>query len=80
MAAIFLLQKKYLLMVGDNEGQKISKSIGNVIDPYDIMNTYGLDQMRYFYLEKCHLGMMEIFLKRLLQIESMLICQITMEI
>ena len=29
-----------------NEGQKISKSLGNVIDPYEIIDEYGLDQIR----------------------------------
>src|SRR5262249_36491372 len=33
-----------------NEGQKISKSLGNVIDPYELIKTYGLHQMRHFVL------------------------------
>jgi methionyl-tRNA synthetase len=32
------------------EGQKISKSLGNVIDPNELIKTYGLDQTRYFLL------------------------------
>jgi methionyl-tRNA synthetase len=39
-----------------NEGQKISKSLGNVIDPYELMKTYGLDQMRYFVLREVPFG------------------------
>ncbi len=39
-----------------NEGQKISKSLGNVIDPYDIVNTYGLDQIRYFLFREVPFG------------------------
>jgi len=39
-----------------NEGQKISKSLGNVIDPVDIAETYGLDQMRYFLLREVPFG------------------------
>ena len=31
-----------------NEGMKISKSLGNTIDPYEIINNYGLDQFRFF--------------------------------
>src|SRR5262249_46975533 len=39
-----------------NEGQKISKSLGNVIDPYELMKTYGLDQTRYFLLRAVPFG------------------------
>ena len=38
------------------EGQKISKSVGNVIDPYDIVDHYGLDQVRYFLLREVPFG------------------------
>jgi len=39
-----------------NEGEKISKSLGNVIDPYELIDTYGLDQMRYFLLREVPFG------------------------
>ena len=39
-----------------NEGQKISKSIGNVIDPYEIINEYGLDQIRFFLFREVPFG------------------------
>jgi methionyl-tRNA synthetase len=39
-----------------NEGQKISKSLGNVIDPYELISTYGLDQTRYFLLRAVPFG------------------------
>ena len=39
-----------------NEGQKISKSLGNVIDPYEIINEYGLDQIRYFLFREVPFG------------------------
>ena len=39
-----------------NEGQKISKSLGNVIDPYDLVARYGLDQTRYFLLREVPFG------------------------
>ncbi len=39
-----------------NEGQKISKSLGNVIDPYELIQTYGLDQVRYFLLREMPFG------------------------
>ena len=39
-----------------NEGQKISKSVGNVIDPYELVETYGLDQTRFFLLREVPFG------------------------
>ena len=36
-----------------NEGQKMSKSLGNFINPYDLIDKYGLDQVRYFCLRRC---------------------------
>ncbi len=39
-----------------NEGQKISKSVGNVIDPYELIATYGLDQTRYFMMREVPFG------------------------
>lgn len=34
------------------EGQKISKSIGNVIDPLYLIKKYGADALRYYFLAK----------------------------
>ena len=39
-----------------NEGKKISKSIGNIINPYDIINHYGLDQIRFFLFREVPFG------------------------
>jgi methionyl-tRNA synthetase len=39
-----------------NEGQKISKSLGNVIDPLDIVEQYGLDAVRYFLMREVPFG------------------------
>ncbi len=39
-----------------NEGQKISKSLGNVIDPLDLVARYGLDPVRYFLLREVPFG------------------------
>jgi methionyl-tRNA synthetase len=39
-----------------NEGQKISKSLGNVIDPLQLIEQYGLDQTRYFLLREVPFG------------------------
>ena len=37
-------------------GQKISKSLGNAIDPKDLVETYGLDAVRYFLLREITFG------------------------
>ena len=39
-----------------NEGKKISKSLGNTIDPNKIIDKFGLDQFRYFLLREVTLG------------------------
>ena len=39
-----------------NEGEKISKSLGNVIDPFQLIETFGLDQTRYFLLREVPFG------------------------
>jgi methionyl-tRNA synthetase len=39
-----------------NEGKKISKSLGNVIDPIKLVNKYGLDQVRYFLMREVPFG------------------------
>ncbi|MEO3430181.1 methionine--tRNA ligase [Pelagibius sp. CAU 1746] len=39
-----------------NEGQKISKTVGNVIVPSELVATYGLDQVRYFLLREVPFG------------------------
>lgn len=33
-------------------GQKISKSLGNVIDPFDLVKQYGIDAVRYYLLKE----------------------------
>lgn len=39
-----------------NEGQKISKSVGNVIDPFALVDEFGLDQTRYFLMREVPFG------------------------
>ncbi|SDR02764.1 methionine--tRNA ligase [Pseudovibrio sp. Tun.PSC04-5.I4] len=39
-----------------NSGEKMSKSLGNVIAPRDLVDTYGLDQIRYFLLREVPFG------------------------
>ncbi len=33
-----------------SEGQKMSKSVGNVVNPYDVVEKYGVDALRYYIL------------------------------
>ena len=35
-------------LVRDEQGRKMSKSLGNGIDPMDVIDTYGVDAMRFF--------------------------------
>jgi len=39
-----------------NRGEKMSKSVGNVIDPFDLAERYGLDQLRYFFMREVPFG------------------------
>jgi methionyl-tRNA synthetase len=39
-----------------NKGEKMSKSVGNVIDPFALADHYGVDQMRYFFLREVPFG------------------------
>ena len=49
-----------------NEGQKISKSLGNVIDPVALVGEFGLDPLRYFLLREVPFGQDGDFSKRAL--------------
>jgi methionyl-tRNA synthetase len=39
-----------------NEGEKISKSLSNVIDPIALATEFGVDQLRYFLLREANFG------------------------
>src|SRR6478736_686675 len=39
-----------------NRGEKMSKSVGNVVDPFDMADSYGVDQLRYFFLREVPFG------------------------
>ncbi len=39
-----------------NRGEKMSKSVGNVVDPFDLAKGYGIDQVRYFFLREAAFG------------------------
>ena len=39
-----------------NRGEKMSKSVGNVVDPFSLADAYGVDQVRYFFLREVPFG------------------------
>ncbi|MCT7657338.1 methionine--tRNA ligase [Mycobacterium deserti] len=39
-----------------NRGEKMSKSVGNVVDPIALIDAFGVDQVRYFFLREVPFG------------------------
>jgi len=39
-----------------SDDKKMSKSIGNILDPIEIVNIYGVDQLRYYLVKEVSLG------------------------
>ncbi|MEE9375391.1 MAG: methionine--tRNA ligase, partial [Rhizobiaceae bacterium] len=39
-----------------NNGEKMSKSTGNVVSPFDMVETYGVDAVRFFFLREVAFG------------------------
>ncbi|ALK09412.1 methionine--tRNA ligase [Blastochloris viridis] len=39
-----------------NKGEKMSKSVGNVVDPFALADAYGVDAVRYFFLREVPFG------------------------
>ena len=36
----------------DKDGRKMSKSLGNIVDPYDVFDTVGADALRWYFLAR----------------------------
>src|SRR5438045_5902723 len=39
-----------------NRGEKMSKSVGNVADPFALVEAYGVDPLRYFFMREVSFG------------------------
>lgn len=54
LASVGVPQTSHILINGfiTVDGQKMSKSLGNVIDPIEIVNQYGVDALRYFAIRE----------------------------
>ncbi|HEY1474655.1 MAG TPA: methionine--tRNA ligase [Pseudolabrys sp.] len=39
-----------------NRGEKMSKSVGNVVDPFTMADAYGVDHLRFFFLREIPFG------------------------
>jgi len=41
-----------LNLIVDQEGKKMSKSVGNIVDPYDVFDAVGADALRWYFLAR----------------------------
>jgi methionyl-tRNA synthetase len=55
-AGIALPQRVFAHGFINVKGEKMSKSVGNVVDPIALVDAFGLDQVRYFFLREVSFG------------------------
>jgi methionyl-tRNA synthetase len=55
-AGIALPQRVFAHGFVMNDGRKMGKSVGNVLDPMELVNRFGLDPVRYFLLREMTFG------------------------
>ena len=48
-----------------SDEKKMSKSLGNILDPIEIINKYGIDQLRYYLIKEVSLEMTDISMENL---------------
>ena len=53
-AGIKLPKKLFVHGYINIEGGKMSKSLGNVVDPFELIKKYGVEPVRYYLLRYCH--------------------------
>ena len=41
-----------LNLIVDKDGKKMSKSVGNIVNPYDVFDTVGADALRWYFLAR----------------------------
>ena len=57
LAAKLPLPKEFLDMAGYFQMiKKMSKSLGNILDPIEVIKDYGIDQLRYYLIKEVSLG------------------------
>lgn len=56
LMSVGLPASKQIIIHGfiNSGGQKMSKSLGNVIDPYTVVDEYGVDALRYYLAREIH--------------------------
>nr|WP_296774072.1 methionine--tRNA ligase [Rhodococcus sp. (in: high G+C Gram-positive bacteria)] len=55
-AAIELPKRVFVHGFLNNKGEKMSKSVGNVVDPFALVDEFGLDPLRFFLLREVSFG------------------------